>query len=772
MSKVVSLLVFLVLLTTSAVSYGQQPGFGNATSIQNFPVSPTAPASGQCLGYNGTQIIWGSCAGSGGTGTVTNVSGLSPLFTVATPTTTPTFSLSSAAADTVFGNCTTGSTTPSYCSVTAAMLPVFGTAAAGIVPLSGGGTTNFLRADGTWAAPAGGGAVISVFGRTGAVVAATSDYNFNQLAGSLGTAQGPSSLTGLLKDAAGTLSAASAGTDYLTPTGSATGLSKASAVAFGVSECDGTTITCSGGIFSATTGGGGNVSNVGTPTNGQLAQWTGATTIQGFTTGTGVITWLTTPSSANLAAAITDETGTGLAVFGTSPTLITPLLGIPTSGVITNLTGTCTACTANSAGSVTNALTMNNGGAGAVSGSTYNGSAAQTISYNTVGASPLAGSTSIVTVGTIATGTWAGTTIAANHGGTGVANTATLTLGTSNQNWATLGTGIVKNTTTTGAITDAASADVIGLWTGTCSSTTFLRGDGACITPSGSGNTTSTSLTTNTIPVANGANSIINSLLTDNGTTLTYTGTGGFSITSSSSGSIALGGSSSGTATITVPAAAGTPTITLGSNSGTPAVTATSPLAISTSTGNITCTTCGVTGSGLNQFASTTSAQLLGIISDPTGTGSLVFANTPTLITPVIGAATGTSLLATGNVDGTAPITVTTGTTATLGGTFRSGYTYNQEATAATAVTYTLPTAAAGRQYCIGNGYNGTAATTGVLTLATSATGQFIIFTDGTLSATGGNITSGGAAADAACVTGVDATHWQLYVQRGTWTKH
>ena len=75
-------------------------------------------------------------------------------------------------------------------------------------------------------------------------------------------------------------------------------------------------------------------------------------------------------------------------------------------------------------------------------------------------------------------------------GGTGVNNTATLTLGTSNQNWATLGTGIVKNTTTTGALTDAASSDVIALWTGTCSSSTYLNGAGACATPSGSGTVT------------------------------------------------------------------------------------------------------------------------------------------------------------------------------------------------------------------------------------------------------------------------------------------
>lgn len=41
-------------------------------------------------------------------------------------------------------------------TVAAARLPTFGTAAAGIVPASGGGTTNFLRADGTWAAAGGG----------------------------------------------------------------------------------------------------------------------------------------------------------------------------------------------------------------------------------------------------------------------------------------------------------------------------------------------------------------------------------------------------------------------------------------------------------------------------------------------------------------------------------------------------------------------------------------------------------------------------------------
>jgi len=45
----------------------------------------------------------------------------------------------------------------------------------------------------------------------------------------------------------------------------------------------------------------------------------GGTGITSF--GTGIATWLGTPSSANLAAAVTDETGSGALVFGTSPTI-------------------------------------------------------------------------------------------------------------------------------------------------------------------------------------------------------------------------------------------------------------------------------------------------------------------------------------------------------------------------------------------------------------------------------------------------------------------
>lgn len=55
-----------------------------------------------------------------------------------------------------------------------------------------------------------------------------------------------------------------------------------------------------------------------------------------------MISFLGTPSSANLAAAVSDETGTGALVFANSPTFITPALGTPASGVLTNCTGSPT----------------------------------------------------------------------------------------------------------------------------------------------------------------------------------------------------------------------------------------------------------------------------------------------------------------------------------------------------------------------------------------------------------------------------------------------
>lgn len=115
-----------------------------------------------------------------------------------------------------------------------------------------------------------------------------------------------------------------------TPGGSTTQLQYNNAGAFG-----GTTgATTSGGAVTLV------APVLGTPASGTLTNCTGLPISSGVTgLAANVATFLGTPSSANLAAALTDETGSGAAVFATSPTLVTPALGTPASGVLTNCTG-------------------------------------------------------------------------------------------------------------------------------------------------------------------------------------------------------------------------------------------------------------------------------------------------------------------------------------------------------------------------------------------------------------------------------------------------
>jgi hypothetical protein len=86
-------------------------------------------------------------------------------------------------------------------------------------------------------------------------------------------------------------------------------------------------------------------------------------------------------------------------------------------------------------------------------------------------------------------------------------------------------------------------------------------------------------------------------------------------------------------------------------------------------TGNAATVTNGVyTTSKISVLAATSSSELAGVISDETGTGALVFANTPTLVTPVLGAATATSIALPDSLVGSA--TATAGTSATTIDTF------------------------------------------------------------------------------------------------------
>lgn len=165
------------------------------------------------------------------------------------------------------------------------------------------------------------------------------------------------------------------------------------------------------------------------------------------------------------------------------------------------------------------------------------------------------GGTGTTTPGLIAgsnvgvTGTWPNQTISAtgaspptcaDTSGSATAQSCTLSAG------ATLGTNTcfayTTTTSNTGSLTIAVnggSAITVHKWLGTnlgsgdmpankseqvCYDGTYLNVMTVGNAPTGSGNTTSTSLTTNTVPVANGANSIVNSLLTDNGTNASYNG--------------------------------------------------------------------------------------------------------------------------------------------------------------------------------------------------------------------------------------------------------
>lgn len=89
--------------------------------------------------------------------------------------------------------------------------------------------------------------------------------------------------------------------------------------------------------------------------------------------------------------------------------------------------------------------------------------------------------------------------------------------------------------------------------------------------------------------------------------------------------------------TITEPATSATLTLANGSTLATSGAFSTTITATANTTITLPTTGTLATTANLAQFASTTSAQLAGVVSDETGTGLLVFSNSPTLVTPILG---------------------------------------------------------------------------------------------------------------------------------------
>jgi len=196
---------------------------------------------------------------------------------------------------------------------------------------------------------------------------------------------------------------------------------------------------------------------------------------------------------------------------------------------------------------------------GAAAGTTYDGSTARTFDYSSFGASPLAGSASLVTTGTITSGTWHGTAIGSQYGGTGqnwsassgvpeyASGAASLFNATCN------GSGSALNYTAGGtlgcnssiAAATATSATTAGTATLATTATTANSIAGSPVinqfwgyngTSQGwyvpSGNGTVNSGTANHLAIyASSTNAVSNdSTLTDDGTTLAYTGTSGLAV--------------------------------------------------------------------------------------------------------------------------------------------------------------------------------------------------------------------------------------------------
>lgn len=297
-----------------------------------------------------------------GSGTVTSVSVVTAngfAGSVANPTTTPAITLSTTVTGVLYGNGT------SVAAATGGQLPVMTSTVGGAVPTPPNNTTTFLRGDGTFATPAGGGTVTSVSGTTDRITSTGGNTPVIDIAA---TYAGQTSITTLGTVGTGTWNGTAIAVDKIAAltvnravvTDGSGFISAATTTATEIGYVNGVTSSIQTQLNAKGAGTVTSVSFTGGLISVATATTTPALTVAGTSGGvpyfSSANTWASSAAlAANAlvlgggagAAPVTTTTGTGVVTalgvnVGSAGAFVVNggALGTPSSGTVTNLTGT------------------------------------------------------------------------------------------------------------------------------------------------------------------------------------------------------------------------------------------------------------------------------------------------------------------------------------------------------------------------------------------------------------------------------------------------